>query len=185
MAIFLIRHTTPVITQEYCYGFKDIDVADNFELLAQSVELKINGLDINTIYSSPLIRCSKLANRLFPNKEIVFDERIKEMNFGDWEGQRWKDIDKKDLMHWTTNFATASAPNGESLQIFYNRVIEFWNSIEKEGNVAIVSHAGTMRMIISKLLEIPLSKSFSIAMQYAQVIKLSPWDKDNFQVEFL
>lgn len=185
MAIYLIRHTTPIITQEYCYGHMDIDVADDFELLAVSVESKLQNWHPEIVYSSPLIRCAKLAKRLFPANNILFNDKLKEMNFGDWEGAKWSDIHKESLMMWTQNFETQAVPNGESLQIFNCRVLEFWHSIDVMRDAAIVAHAGTMRMILSKALGIPLNKSFSIAMKYAQVIKLSPWDSENIQVEFL
>lgn len=185
MSIYLIRHTTPVITQEYCYGHMDIDVAEDFEELAIGVENKINLAKTDIVYASPLIRSAKLAQRLYPEKEIIYTDNIKEMNFGDWEGEKWANIGKEALTNWTNNFETHAAPNGESLMMFYNRVMEFWDSVDLSQKTAIVSHAGTMRMIISRLLEIPLHRSFSIGMKYAQVIKLTPWDSKNCHVEFL
>jgi alpha-ribazole phosphatase len=47
-----------------------------------------------TYYSSPLVRCKILASYL---QSSDFDSRLVEMNFGDWELQKWDDIPELDL----------------------------------------------------------------------------------------
>jgi len=90
MEIYLIRHTTPAVERGICYGFADIDVAPTFETEAARVKGLLPDKPMD-VYASPLQRCSKLATYLFGHT-FTTDERLKELNFGDWEMQRWDDL---------------------------------------------------------------------------------------------
>ena len=54
------------------------------------------------VFSSPLTRCVQLAERLSDN--VTTDARLLELDFGDWEGKRFDDIDVDVLQQWTDNF---------------------------------------------------------------------------------
>jgi len=128
MEIYLIRHTTPKIDKGICYGQSDIDVQDSFE--EEVVDIKKNiptNIKNVTVYSSPLIRCKKLAQCF--SKEITFDKRLMEVNFGDWELQSWDAIDKEDLDTWMSDFVTIAPPNGESYAQLSERVNTAFNTI--------------------------------------------------------
>ena len=61
MEIYLIRHTTPAVGKGICYGQTDLDITDSFkeEVAAIIPHLPDN---IQTVFSSPLQRCKKLAD---------------------------------------------------------------------------------------------------------------------------
>ncbi|SDS01055.1 alpha-ribazole phosphatase [Polaribacter sp. KT25b] len=173
MEILLIRHTTPKIAKGICYGQSDIDVTDTFlkeiKPILQAVDVK----DTETVfYSSPLKRCKKLAKKLSTN--VLFDDRLKELNFGDWELQNWKDINKKELDYWMNNFVKVSATNGESYLDLHARTTNFLLEIAKQGHkkVVIITHAGVIRSLFSFINKTPLEKSFDLKLQYAQVLKI-------------
>ena len=44
---------------------------------------------------------------------LSHDDRLKEMNFGDWETQRWDEIDRALLDEWAANFEHARAHGGD------------------------------------------------------------------------
>ena len=68
MYIYLIRHTKPLIEKGLSYGQLDIEVTESFP---EEEEIIKNVLPaIEQVQSSPLIRCHKLANHLFPDQEI-------------------------------------------------------------------------------------------------------------------
>ena len=95
MEIYLVRHTTPNIEKGICYGQTDLDIAETFEDEAEKVITNLNNLKGAKVYSSPLIRCKKLAKKI--NTQVTEDERLKEINFGDWELIKWDDINRDDL----------------------------------------------------------------------------------------
>ena len=104
MQCYLIRHTTPKVAIGVCYGQLDLDVTDSFSQEAQAVLAKFKGDHPAVCYSSPLQRCAKLAETL-PFGRPQHDERLKELNFGAWEGQVWDDIPRHEIDHWWSDFA--------------------------------------------------------------------------------
>ncbi len=161
MKIYLIRHTSLDIEPDIFYGQSDIDVSDNFENEVKNIKRKIADYNIIEgkikIYSSPLKRCRKLANELF--QEFIIDDRLKELNFGDWENRRIKDIPLNLLESWKKNIMNFQIPNGESNDDFFLRLRDFCDHIINQGNdIVIVAHAGSINCIISYLAKIPFNK---------------------------
>ena len=94
MQITLVRHTA--VSPEWqviCYGNTDIPLADTFAEEAPRVAAQIDLSLYDRILSSPLSRALKLAQYCVPqDTNIEVDDRLKEMNFGDWEGKHWDSI---------------------------------------------------------------------------------------------
>ena len=101
MKLFFLRHTSLNVEIDVFYGQTDLDVSDRFEEEVELIKKKIRDFSIDTesikVYSSPLKRCIKLTNKL--TKHYVIDERIKEMNLGDWEMKKMSSISKLSLIH--------------------------------------------------------------------------------------
>jgi len=173
MEIYLIRHTTPKVEKGICYGQSDIDVQDSFEEESEVIkkQVLINSNDFE-VYSSPLIRCKKLAQCF--SKEITFDQRLMEVNFGDWELQPWDDINEDDLNTWMADFVTTAPPNGESYVQLSERVNTAFDVIVKDSgkDKIIVAHGGVIRAIVAKIKQIDLKDSFNIKIPYSHVVKL-------------
>ena len=161
MRIYLLRHTSLSIEPDIFYGQSDIDVSDNFENEVKKIKHKIAKLNIDDekikIISSPLTRCKKLANVLFSDFSV--EERIKELNFGDWENKNIKQIPKGQLESWKNNIMSFKIPNGESNNEFYQRVKRFCDEVIKiNQDIFIIAHAGSINCIISYLAKIPFDK---------------------------
>jgi alpha-ribazole phosphatase len=189
MKIYLIRHTTPLIDKGICYGFSDLDVANSFEVEAQIIKniLPIN--NIEKVYSSPLTRCSLLANFLFDANKIELNSDLKEINCGDWELQKWDDINQQELQTWMTDFVNVAFTNGESYINLYDRVVATFNNIisnnQHLNDIAIVSHGGVMRSILSFITNTPLSQSFdAFSIHYGCVVEVN-FANDMFQHSIL
>ncbi|TAJ12396.1 alpha-ribazole phosphatase [Marinilabiliaceae bacterium JC017] len=185
--IFLIRHTTPNVAQGVCYGQLDLNVADSFRKEAKQIRDVINNNSIRTVYSSPLIRCTNLAQYLFPENGVMYLNELMEMNFGQWEGKVWSKISPEALKHWSNNFLTIAPPEGESFSQMIDRVKYFWckNILKStEDSIAICTHSGVMRVIAMELLGIPPDKIFNLKMNYGAVIKIQI-NQDFHQLEFL
>ncbi|PQJ73042.1 alpha-ribazole phosphatase [Polaribacter butkevichii] len=174
MEIILIRHTTPKIAKGICYGQSDIDVTDTFLEEIKPILTDVSIKDAETVYySSPLKRCQKLAEKL--SNTILFDDRLKELDFGDWELQNWNDINQEALDIWMNDFVKVAVTNGESYLDLHARTTNFLLEIAKKEfkKVVIVTHAGVMRSLYSFIHKTPLEKSFDLKLQYAQVLKLN------------
>lgn len=84
MDIVLIRHTSVGVPKGTCYGWSDVPVADTFETEAEETKKNLGTVEFDAVFSSPLTRARKLAAFCGYDTPIV-DDRLKEMNMGDWE----------------------------------------------------------------------------------------------------
>ncbi|WP_299899292.1 alpha-ribazole phosphatase [uncultured Aquimarina sp.] len=172
MEIYLVRHTTPNIEKGICYGQSDLDVTDSFDAEVSEIHTKLPLKEITKVYSSPLKRCKLLAESF--NLPIIFDMRLQELDFGNWELKAWDDISKKELNPWMEDFVNVPVPNGESYVMLQERVLDFYKNLSSNADekTVIISHAGPIRALLSHLQKIALKDSFSIKLEYGEVVKI-------------
>ena len=177
MEIHVIRHSPVKFNKNRCYGSLDVPLANTFENDVKKIN-KLLDNDYNIIYCSPKNRCFKLANAL-ELKNILTDQRLSELDFGDWEGKLWSDINKKDLKSWMEDFVKIPAGNGESLNQMFIRVSGFIEDLrnEKFDKVLIITHSGVIRCIWGYLLEIPLKNIFKIPVGYFECFTFNLGEK--------
>ncbi len=174
MAIYLIRHTTPNIEKGICYGQSDLDITDSFidEVSMIKPHLPENILNV---YSSPLQRCRKLAETLFPDHTVSLYDDLMELNCGTWELQKWNDIPKTEIQPWMDDYVNVQVPMGESYVQLHERVIRRFEWVAQQTLPAVmVAHGGVLRSILSHITHTPLKESFDVfTCHYGCVVKIS------------
>ncbi|MEL7045549.1 MAG: histidine phosphatase family protein, partial [Pseudomonadota bacterium] len=97
MALVFLRHTTPDVAEGVCYGMTNLALRSSFSDESSAVLGTLP--EVTRVISSPLSRCTRLAE--FLGKQLALtvsiDERLREMDFGRWEGQRWDEINRGEL----------------------------------------------------------------------------------------
>jgi 2,3-bisphosphoglycerate-dependent phosphoglycerate mutase len=91
---------------------------------AEAAALRLEGLDLAAVVTSPLERCRETAKLLAPGHRAVADRRLLECDYGEWTGQEIKRLAKEKL--WRTVQVQPSGarfPGGESLQEMSARVV--------------------------------------------------------------
>ncbi len=181
MKLYLIRHTSVQLNGEQtCYGFTDVDVNESFEQEARLTKEKLEGLSFDAVFSSPLTRAKKLAEYCaYPN--IIYDERLKELNFGDWEGQAWTDIIQgEDVIQFFKKHITIPAPNGESQAMQQERIEQFLLEKEAMGyqQIAIFCHGGVINAIKSLVGICSLEEAFAQIPPFGSVTQIE-FSKNN------
>lgn len=173
--IYLIRHTTPDVAKGICYGQTDLDITESFEQEVASIRPHLPA-NIQTVYSSPLQRCRKLAEALFPQHSIELHNDLMELNCGTWEMQVWNEIPKHEMQPWLDDFVNIVVPDGESYTQMHERVITTFEQICKQNQPAvIVAHGGVLRSILAHITQTPLKESFDVfSCHYGCVVKLVP-----------
>ena len=174
MEIFLIRHTTPDVPKGTCYGATDLGVVETFPEEAAAITSILPPIHQDAIIvSSPLIRCKKLADTLFSPERVIVEANLKEMSFGDWELQLWKEIDKEAMKAWFPNFVEKSPPNGESFQEVYDRATLVYTTYLQKSTpqVFLVAHSAIIRGILSHINQTPLKDAFKENMAYGVVYR--------------
>jgi alpha-ribazole phosphatase len=185
MEIYLIRHTTPNVAKGICYGQTDLDITESFEEEVASIRPYLPD-NIETVYSSPLQRCRKLAEALFPQKNIALQKDLMELNCGTWEMQVWNEIPKEEMQPWLDDFINIVVPEGESYLQMHDRVTRRFHQITQELKPAvIVAHGGVLRSILAHITNTPLKESFDVfSCHYGCVVKLYP-ENGTYKYEIL
>ena len=128
-----------------CYGQADVPVADTFEQEASATKSRLSGMTFDHVYTSPLSRAALLADFCgFPDAER--DSRLKEMNMGKWEMQRWEDISDPHLQAWYADYLHLPTTGGESFQQLRQRVFSFLDELKQKPykRVAVFAHGGVL-----------------------------------------
>lgn len=145
MKITLVRHTSVDVPKGVCYGQSDVPLRATFEMEAEAVCQQIDGQEFDAVYTSPLSRCVKLATYCGYG-DAVRDDRLMEMNFGEWEMRRWDEIEDPRLNEWFDDWFHVKSPGGESSEEQQQRLQQFMDELKASGkeNVLIFTHGGIM-----------------------------------------
>ena len=160
MKIILIRHgeTDWNSLQKY-QGHKDIPLNAAGRKQAQKVaDYLYDNEDIENLYCSDLSRTKETADIIGKKLglEPICDFRLRELNFGKWEGMTFSEVYKKypdEFNQWYNNTMEFKIPGGESLTEILARSLLALNEIKKRHNstIAIVTHGGVIRAILNHL----------------------------------
>jgi alpha-ribazole phosphatase len=180
MDLVLMRHPAVAVEQGVCYGDSDVALADDPAASASSLAIRLAALQVpapRVLLSSPLLRCATVAAVMAGDFGCAHstDDRLKEMNFGAWEQQRWDRIDRSLLDAWADDFEHARAHGGESVAQFVARVqswLEAFQLTRECSPAYVVTHAGVIRVIASLVLGVPVARSTQWALDMAGVVWL-------------
>jgi alpha-ribazole phosphatase len=166
MRLHLIRHSKPLIETGICYGRLDCLAEDAVSAAASLLVELPAGLPV---WSSPLRRCRDLAQLL--NAKFVIDDRLAEMNFGVWEGQRWDDIPRAELDAWAADVAGYAPPGGESPRELQRRALDFVAALDVPEAV-IVTHAGVIRTLLAHWQGLPPERWTELNFAYGSCTRV-------------
>lgn len=146
MKVYLVRHTSVDVAPGTCYGQTDVPLRASFQEEAEVCKkaLQDTGMRFSRIYTSPLSRCTRLAAYCgFPEAER--DERLKEMNMGEWEMQRFEEITDPRIQEWYNDYLRVRTTEGESFMDVLARVSDFFDHLDRTSGPALVfAHGGVL-----------------------------------------
>ena len=138
------------------------------------VSKHLQKIEFTHIYSSPISRCLQTVDPLTsakPQIPLLLEERIQEMNYGDWNGKDLKSLSKK--REWKSIQNQPSKfkfPQGESFTQLRKRVQSFLNEVEsKTGPILVVSHGDVIKMILTCTLELSTDNFQRFLIQPASI----------------
>ncbi|ASB49588.1 alpha-ribazole phosphatase [Alkalitalea saponilacus] len=177
MQLTLIRHIKTFAPEGLCYGQTDIGLPPGYGKVHAGIAEKLKDSKFDVIFSSPLQRCKLLAEAISKNRQpIVCDDRLKELNFGEWEMKMWSDIESSaEAKLFFEDYINVAPPGGESFQEMIHRIKTFNQELRKNytgKRVLIVSHGGPIRVFVGLNKNIEIQDIFDIRVDYGQLIKL-------------
>ncbi|MGM9759998.1 MAG: alpha-ribazole phosphatase [Parabacteroides sp.] len=146
MEIYFVRHTSVAVPAGITYGQTDVPLNSTFQEEAEQVKKKLEGLTFDQVWTSPLSRCTRLANYCgYP--EAIRDNRLKELSFGEWEMKSWDEISKDSRSEaWFANWIDTATPQGESFKDQFERVRHFIEEIRATTyqRICVFAHGGIL-----------------------------------------
>ncbi|MEN8444019.1 MAG: histidine phosphatase family protein [Cyanobacteria bacterium J06555_13] len=167
LKLYLLRHgeTTFSINRGYC-GVLDVDLTEAGKAMAQAFADEYKKLDWQAIYCSPMKRTRATAAPILAATGLSPEirEGLKECNYGDWEGKTKEEVSREfadNYQHWMTEPAWNPPQGGETAVEVRNRAMAVIAEIEEKytrGNVLVVAHRTTLRIVLCSLLGIDLGR---------------------------
>lgn len=173
--LFVLRHGQVIGHDDISFhGFHDVRVTDEgIRQLEKAAEILADER-IDEIYCSDLYRARVGAEAIAKKRDIdpVLISQLREMNFGDFDGMRVKEVMEKHddvLREWRKDIVHKRLPGGESFKDLEERVLKGLDTIldGSEGkNIAVVAHGGVNRIILTQALAMETSQAFRIEQDY-------------------
>ena len=134
--VYFVHGTTYDNASERCSGWKQVELNELGKEQAKNLGEVRKDTKFDVLFTSDLVRAIDSANIAFPGYDKKVDERLRECNYGDYDGESKKLVVYED--HITNPF-----PNGESLKDVEERINDFIKYLKKEYDgktVGIVAH---------------------------------------------
>ena len=191
--LILVRHgESEYNLKKLCQGQVDSHLTSRGRKQAMSAAERLKDLKIDAIYASPLQRAAMTAEIIKGQRDIqiCFDDRLKEISLGQWEGlaiDKIKDVDPIGLEQWENTPHTMQVPGAETLQQVYDRVSQALEDIigQNQGKtVLIAAHMIAIMVMLVFLSGDSLDNVWNLGKQPNSAITIIEINHQG-QVEFL
>lgn len=122
-------------------------------------------------YSSDLARARETARIALPGVSPDLDPRLREMDFGEFEGATWEQIEQthpEALRAYLADRQAFRAPGGESHAEVRERLASWLDSLPRAGTVIAFTHGGLIRAAIYEVVGAP-NGSWSVAIGHTSL----------------
>ena len=159
--LLLVRHGATAATEEDRFsGSSGAELSEQGRWQAARLGERLSRQNITAAYSSPLSRALDTA-RIVADRcglEPVTRDGLREIGHGHWEGMKREDVERQfeaEYAAWETDpftFAPAGGESGVSVLARALPVIREIVTAHPGGQVLVVSHKATLRLVLSSLL---------------------------------
>lgn len=146
MIVFVRHGETEANRRRLALGRADPPLTERGQHQAEAVAARMRAFEPAVIRTSPLLRARSTADAIAraTGAEVVVDERLVEMDYGEWDERGFGDIPAAELARWRTD-ASLAPPGGESLEAVAERVAGFCTEVVDTGTVVAVSHVSPIK----------------------------------------
>jgi len=176
--LFLVRHGATTATEEDRFsGSTAAELSEQGRWQAARLGERLSRQHITAIYASPLSRALETARIVAGHcgLEPVARDGLREIGHGHWEGMKRDDVEREfasEYEAWQADPFTFAPVGGESGVAVLARalpVIRELVTAHSGGQVVVVSHKATLRLVLSSLLAFAVGGTF-LSVQYGEMI---------------
>jgi alpha-ribazole phosphatase len=177
MDLILVRHGDVDALSGLCIGQTDVPLSAAGFTAIQRLAASWSAQPPRFLFTSDLRRAQQSA-QVFAARfaiEPLADDRLREVNLGDWDGKRWDEVARTDAAryrHWADNWVIQPAPQGESFSDLLRRTGAWLSAVlgstGEDDCVLAVAHAGSIRALLCHALGLPAARAFSLNVRLAE-----------------
>jgi alpha-ribazole phosphatase len=173
--LILIRHAEPVEdARGLCYGSLDFGLSPSGHAHARRIAAAFQGAaaEYVAVYASPRRRARETAEPLAGARglDVVVDDDLREIDFGDFEGRRYEEIEAAEPMlyrAWMDSPTTVRFPGGEGYADVRVRALRAFERIRcAHASAIVVTHGGVIRAGLAAWLGMPAEAIFRLDQSY-------------------
>jgi len=159
--LLLVRHAATTATEEGRFsGSTGVELSDEGRWQAARLGERLSRQNITALYSSPLSRAVETARIIAAGcgLETITRNGLREIDHGRWEGLKREDVEARfgaEYAAWEADPFTFAPEGGESGVAVLARALPEIRAIvtaHPGGQVLVVSHKATLRLVLSSLL---------------------------------
>jgi alpha-ribazole phosphatase len=166
LRIYLVRHGSTIWNaQQRIQGHTDVPLNETGLQQSRLIAQRLQDLKLDAVWSSDLLRARVTAEIIAQphGLSVQTTPLLRERRFGDWEGLTQEEIiargDQQLLDAYRSAVVADLPPNAEPMQSVWDRLSQALQEIigqHTEGQVAVVGHGGSLRVILCQAMRAPL-----------------------------
>jgi broad specificity phosphatase PhoE len=168
LKLYLLRHGQTSFSRDnaFCGAGLDPELTPDGEAMAESFAKAYQSLPWKAVYVSPLRRTVATAKPLCDaiGAKMELRDDLMEIRYGKWEGKSVEEVNREfhdDYIRWAADPAWNAPTGGEPSVVITRRASQVIEEIKQrfaDGNVLVVSHKATIRIILCSLLGIDVGR---------------------------
>ncbi len=181
MQLIMVRHGATDVAPALCIGRTDPPLSVRGFTDVQRLAASWSGTSPRFLFSSDLRRAQQSA-QVFAARfaiEPLLDARLREVDFGRWDGRAWSDIVADDLeryRHWLDNWVIQEAPDGESFADVLRRtgawLAALLGATDDDDVVLAIAHAGSIRAVLCHALGLPPNRATALGIDESRAVRV-------------
>ena len=167
LSLYLVRHgqTDASLNNRFC-GRIDPPLNATGLAMAEALAARYGREGFVEIVASPLVRAQQTAapTARAAGLPVTADEGLVEIAYGEWDGRLEADVERDDAARfaaWAAHPGRVAPPGGESgadIAVRALAAVERIRARHGDGNVMVVSHKATIRVLVCALLGIDVDE---------------------------
>lgn len=144
LTLILTRHGEAAPGDVMLGGQLDLMLTPDGRREAEALAGRLAGVRVDRIISSPMLRALETAQTVATGRPVEVDERLRELDYGRWEGLTYDEIDARDpalRARWDHDPGSTHSPGGESGEDVAARALSFLVELLEDELATAAAHA--------------------------------------------